>query len=362
MENCFSQLRQMRPCDLAAEKWDDIFAWRQAARSCLKTGLHCDVPEYVPDAKVLKVADYGSYTQETIEFNTTPWFRVKGYLLLPKGFPRPLPGILLQHEWGGPVYFGKDRLVRSECDYIRLFQKEYYSGVPLAERFCLAGYAVFCIDAFHFGERAPRERDFDPQELLKSFSGTAAYHAYEEQKRERFRHALLQLGWAGTTWAGVNLADDRGCIDYMLTRKEIDGSRLGVTGLSGGGWRTDMMLALEPRLKAGVSVGWMTTNQGSFEENFTGAIGVFCGLPGVWNRMDLPDAVGSGFPVNARYIVGAKDKLFPSAGVNEAFEKIGKIYARAGVPENVSFARPDTVHCYNDTVQRLALEWFAAKL
>ena len=60
MENCFSQLRRMRRCDLAAEKWDDIFAWQEAVRSCLKSGLHCDVPEYVPDAKILKVADHGS--------------------------------------------------------------------------------------------------------------------------------------------------------------------------------------------------------------------------------------------------------------------------------------------------------------
>ena len=362
MENCFAQLRQVRPCDLMAEKWEDISQWQQAVQTCLKQGLHYDPPKCDLDAKVLDTVDFGEYTQETIEFNTTPWFRVKGYLLLPKNAPRPLPGILLQHEWGGPLYFGKDRLVRTKNRHIQLFQQEYYSGVPLAERFCLAGYAVFCIDAFHFGERAPREREFDPAELLETFSGTSAYHYFENQKAELFRHALLQLGWAGTTWAGVNVADDRSCIDYMLSRKEIDGSRLGVTGLSGGGWRTDMMLALEPRLKAGVSVGWMTTNQGSFENNFKGAIGVFSPLPGVWNRMDLSDAVGSGFPVNALYIVGSKDNLFPSDGVDEAFRKIKEVYTRAGVPDNVGFARPETVHCYNAEVQQIALDWFAAKL
>ena len=362
MENCFAQLRQMRLCDLSAEKWEDVFKWQEAVRSCLKQNLHCDPPACEPGPEILETVDFGEYTQETIEFNTTPWFRVRGYLLLPKNAPRPLPGILLQHEWGGPLYFGKDRLVRTDNPLIRTFQKEYYSGVPLAERFCLAGYGVFCIDAFHFGDRAPRERDFDPAELLKTFSGTANYNIFESQKVELFRHALLQLGWVGTTWAGINLADDRSCIDYMLSRPEIDGSRLGVTGLSGGGWRTNLLLALEPRLKAGVSVGWMTTNQGTFENNFKGAVGVFTPLPGVWNRMDLPDAAGSGFPVNAMYIVGAKDNLFPSAAVDEAFKKIKEIYTRAGVPGNVGFARPETVHCYDASVQQIALEWFAAKL
>ena len=362
MENCFAQLRQVRTCDLAAEKWENISQWQSAVQECLKTNLHYDPPKCDLNAQVLKTVDYGDYTQETIEFNTTPWFRIKGYLLLPKNAPRPLPGILLQHEWGGPMYFGKDRLIRTECKHIQLFQKEYYDGVPLAERFCLAGYAVFCIDAFHFGERAPREREFDPAELLSSFSGSSVYTYFEEQKAQLFRHAMLQLGWAGTTWAGINLADDRSCIDYMLTRSEIDSTRLGVTGLSGGGWRTNMVMALEPRIKAGVSVGWMTTNEGSFETNFKGAIGVFSPLPGIWNRMDLSDVAGSGFPVNAMYIVGAKDNLFPSAGVDEAFGKIKKIYERAGLPDHVGFARPDTVHCYNSTVQQIALDWFAEKL
>ena len=362
MENCFAQLRQVRPCDLAAEKWDDLARWQSAVQECLTTNLHYAPPAFDQNAKVLETVDFGEYTQETIEFNTTPWFRIKGYLLLPKNAPRPLPGILLQHEWGGPMYFGKDRLVRTDCKHIQAFQKEYYDDIPLAERFCLAGYAVFCIDAFHFGERAPRERDFDPKELLSSFSGTSTYNYFEEQRSQLYRHAMLQLGWAGTTWAGINLADDRGCIDYMLTRSEIDGSRLGVTGLSGGGWRTNMLMALEPRLKAGVSVGWMTTNEGSFETNFKGAIGVFAPLPGIWNRMDLSDVVGSGFPVNAMYIVGSKDNLFPSDGVDEAFAKIKKIYERAGIPDHVGFARPDTVHCYNSTVQQIALDWFAEKL
>lgn len=362
MEDCFAQLRQARTCDLAAEKWEDIFKWQQAAHDCLRQGMNYTVPPFELNAEVIDVKDMGEYTQETILFNTTPWFRIKGYLLLPKNAPRPLPGILLQHEWGGPMYLGKERLIRTDCSYIQLFQKEYYDGVPLAERFCLAGYAVFCIDAFHFGERAPRQRDFDPLELLDRFTGTAEFNYFESEKTALYRHALLQLGWAGVTWAGVNLADDCGCIDYMLSRPEIDGSRLGVTGLSGGGWRTDMLLAMEPRLKAGVSVGWMTTNQGSFETNFKGAIGVFTPLPGVWNRMDIPDAAASGFPVNAMFIVGSKDNLFPSDGVDEAFRKIKEIYRRAGCPDNVGFARPDTVHCYNAQVQQIALDWFAAKL
>jgi hypothetical protein len=62
------------------------------------------------------------------------------------------------------------------------------------------------------------------------------------------------------------------------------------------------------------------------------------------------------------YIVGSKDNLFPSDAVDEAFAKIKANYTRAGVPDNVGFARPDTVHCFNAEVQQITLDWFAAKL
>ena len=47
---------------------------------------------------------------------------------------------------------------------------------------------------------------------------------------------------------------------------------------------------------------------------------------------------------------------------DEAFAKIKKIYERAGIPDHVGFARPDTVHCYNAEVQKIALDWFGKKL
>ena len=83
-------------------------------------------------------------------------------------------------------------------------------------------------------------------------------------------------------------------------RDEVDGDRIGCTGLSGGGWRTDMLAALDERVKASVSVGWMTTGDYQQLYNIAGGVGTFCLLPGVWDRLDVPDAMPCFSKTNTR--------------------------------------------------------------
>src|SRR5262249_19853079 len=56
-----------------------------------------------------KSGQAGQFIRETIEFNTTSWFRVPGYFYFPRNVPLPAPALLVLHEWGGPMLFGADR-------------------------------------------------------------------------------------------------------------------------------------------------------------------------------------------------------------------------------------------------------------
>jgi len=364
-DNAIRQLRAARPLDLSAQKWPDLPSWKQAARECLHKGLHYQPGQVDLQAETTESFDHGDYIRERVFFNTAPWFRVEGWFLLPKDAPRPLPAILLLHDWGGPMFFGKDRMydLGDNCELLDKFRAYAHGGRFLSETFCRAGYAVLSIDAYHFGTRAPFGKygipEFEPRELLRTYEGTAEFNVYESRLRENLYLSLRQLHWAGTTWAGINYWDDARCVDYLLSRPEVDGRRLGVTGLSGGGYRTDILMALEDRLKAAVSVGWMTTNDGVAEFNLAGAIGTFCLLPGVWDHLDVPDLVAMGFPKKSLVVIGQQDKLFPPAGVDEAFRQIQDAYRRFGNPEYLSLERPDKPHCYSVDIQQLALDWFA---
>ena len=151
-------------------------------------------------------------------FNTTPWTRVNGYFLLPDGVAYPVPGLVVFHAWGGPMLFGKERVVNSGRDHPLLpeHRDKVYSGRYLAEEFAKRGYAVIVIDAHHFGERAPRGLNGIPETTTPLTLTINEYVSLDTRVREQLYLGVRQLNWAGTTWMGVNYWDDSRCVDYLL--------------------------------------------------------------------------------------------------------------------------------------------------
>ena len=366
LESTIRQIRDHRPLDLSAETWrrahpEETFEeWRRAGARCVLDGLHYDPGPPNLRAEVLGREDRAEFTVEHVAFNTAPWFRVTGYFLLPKRVARPLPGLVVFHAWGGPMWFGKERVVNVGRDHpaLEAHRRDYYSGKYLSEEFAKRGYAVLTIDAYHFGERAPRGLDGIPEEVDPFTLSADEYRALDGQLREQLYLGVRQLNWAGTTWMGVNFWDDSRCVDYLASRPEVDAERLGCTGLSGGGWRTNFLAALDRRIKASVSVGWMTTGDYQQVYNVAGAIGTFCLLPGVWDRLDVPDLAVLAAP-NATLVVStSQDPLFPPEGQEEAARQIRAGYDWAGCPQQFGYFNPPKPHCYDEEIQQRAFDWF----
>ncbi|MDP6355203.1 MAG: acetylxylan esterase [Planctomycetota bacterium] len=370
LEPMLRGIREHRPLDLNAEVWRQAHPggtfeeWHAQAHQCLLDGLHYD-----PGPLDLQAASHGReerehFWLEEVSFNTTPWIRVDGYFLLPKESERPVPGLVVFHAWGGPMLFGRKRIVNSGRDHSMLKQhrNKVYSGNYLAEEFAKAGYAVIVIDAHHFGDRAPRgigeiPDEYDPFEL-----SVDEYEALDGATRDELYYGMRQLNWAGTTWMGLNYWDDSRCVDYLQSRPEVDPERIGCTGLSGGGWRTDILAALDGRIKASASGCWMTTGDYQQIYNVRGAIGTFCMLPGVWDRMDIPDLSILAAPNATMVISTSEDQLFPVEGQQEAARQISDGFEWAGCPENFRNVDPSKPHCYDADLQREAIEWFNGHL
>ena len=282
-----------------------------------------------------------------------------GYFYTPKNVKLPAPALVVMHEWGGPMLFGSERVCgETKIPVLVEHRATYTSGRALADFYASNGYCVVVIDAFHFGRRAPRgigglPAEFDPFTLDK-----AMLASYETKVRDQLYLGVRQLNWAGTTWCGVNFGDDSRCVDYLLSRKEVDKDRIGVTGLSGGGWRTNILAALDDRIQAAVPVGWMTTGDHQQPYNVAGAIGTFCLLPGVWDRIDIPDLMAMAAPKACMVVSGKQDILFPPAGQREAARQITAAYEWAGRPRNFRDYAPDKPHCYDREIQEQALAWF----
>jgi dienelactone hydrolase len=365
LEIMMQNLRAYRPLDLNAETWrtanpnSSYHDWAKKTQEFLRQGLHYDLPPVDLRAETLERIETDSFFREKIEFNTTPWFRVPGYLYIPKNVPLPAPALIVMHEWGGPILFGTERVCGEPVHPVIVKHREKVtSGRPIADWYASQGYVVIVIDAYHFGRRAPRGLNGLPLSFNPTKLDEETMTEYDNLTRQSLYLGVRQLNWAGTTWAGINYGDDSRCVDYLLSRKEVDGTRIGCTGLSGGGWRTNMIAALEPRIKATVTVGWMTTGDTQQAYNVAGAIGTFCLLPGVWNRMDIPDLISMAAPKACMVVSGTKDILFPPYGQQEALRQIKEAFSWAGNPEKFRSYTPSKPHCYDKDIQEEALDWF----
>ncbi|QDV25702.1 dienelactone hydrolase family protein [Aureliella helgolandensis] len=365
LESVVQAMRAHRPLDLTVQQWRQQHPhakydqWAQAARRVLANGLHYDSGPLDLNAITTDRWETDDFVRETIEFNTAPWFRVPGYFYTPKNVPLPAPALVVFHEWGGPMLFGADRVSgESLHPAITQHRQKYTSGRALADWYAAQGYAVIVIDAYHFGRRAPRGLRGLPESYDPSQLDTETLNRYDAIVRQQLYTGVRELNWAGTTWAGVNYGDDSRCIDYLVSRPEVDPKRIGCTGLSGGGWRTNILAALDPRIKAAVSVGWMTTGDTQQAYNLSGAVGTFCLLPGVWDRIDIPDLVCMAAPKAVMVVSGTNDDLFPPLGQRDAAEQISAAYEWAGSKERFRNYAPAKTHCYDAEIQAQALAWF----
>lgn len=78
---------------------------------------------------------------------------------------------------------------------------------------------------------------------------------YGELKAKGNDHQLLRLlDLAGVNGLGLFYLEMRRGLDYLYSDPEVDRSRIGVTGLSGGGWQTILLSSLDKRVDAAVPV------------------------------------------------------------------------------------------------------------
>ena len=364
--------RQQRPMDLHAPRWraanpeGSFEDWHHTTKAFVLESLHYSPGRLDLSAEVLSSEEREGYSIEKVAFNTAPWSRVDGWFLLPEG-NGPFPAVIILHSWGGPLILGKDRYVPPERPHRRLTEiQEAYGGRFLAEDLARKGYAVLAIDAFHFGSRIPwnahflqgRSEPMTPEFRDVLSLSVEEFDALDAKALEMLPYGARFLNWAGTTWAGVNFWDDSRCVDYLVSREEVDPQRIGCVGQSGGGWRAHLLAGLDDRIAASVSSCWTTTGDWQHLYNFVGTVGYFNQLPGLWQRLDMPDLALLAAPRAAMVISGQQDLLFAPEAMEEAARQLQEGFLWANAPESFQFHYPDKPHVFDLDNQKVAWNWF----
>jgi cephalosporin-C deacetylase-like acetyl esterase len=158
------------------------------------------------------------------------------------------------------------------------------------------------------------------------------------------------------------LWDDLRTLDYLASRPEVDPTRIGCVGLSVGGYRSFLLAALDPRIKAAVDVGWMSSFGSHIKSHVVNSIGLTFHIVGLYRYLDLPDLAALIAPRSVFVINGSQDRLFPPQGVEAAFRKIEQCFRKAGAPERQRCRMYDAPHQFNLQMQADAWEWLGRAL
>ena len=189
--------------------------------------------------------DRDDFTVERVYFESAPGFFVTGSLFKPKGKKGPFAGVLCPHgHWNnGRFYDAGEAAVRQQI-VVGAERFENSGRYPLQAR-CVQLARMGCV-VFHY-------------DMIGNADSTQLSHALVHRYADR-RPAMEKADSWGFYSAqaearlqsvmGLQTLDSIAALDFMLSQKDVDPNRIGVTGASGGGTQTFILSAIDPRVTA----------------------------------------------------------------------------------------------------------------
>lgn len=131
-------------------------------------------------------------------------------------------------------------------------------------------------------------------------------------------------------------------LDFLESLPEVDRKRIGVAGASGGGLQSQMVVALDPRVKAATIVGLTCDFR---EIMFPDRCHCVCNhFPGVMRFTDHPETSALGLPAALQYLtMNDWTRNFE----RDNFPTIKRLYEAAGLGERVECRYFNTEHSYD---------------
>ncbi|MBA3709691.1 MAG: prolyl oligopeptidase family serine peptidase [Planctomycetes bacterium] len=156
------------------------------------------------------------------------------------------------------------------------------------------------------------------------------------------------------------LHDSMRGIDYLRSRPEVDPERIGVTGNSGGGTQTSMMMLADPRIAA-AAPGTFIMNRRTYMHS-GGAQDAEQIWPGFSaNGFDHEDILLTMAPKPVRVLAVTYD-FFPIEGTRETVGRCRRLWDMLGKPANLDLVEDQNVHNYTPKLAQASAAFFSRHL
>ncbi len=299
----------------AISGFNTLSDWQQRQKWVKKTLLDIvgSFPEKTPlNAKIPRIIQKDGYRIEHIIYESQPEFYVTSSMFIPnelkKGSRAPVVIYCSGHAEEG---------YRSAI-YLHII-------VNLVKK----GFIVFAFDPVGQGERLEY---FDPKTGKSIVGGPTAEHSYPG----------AQAFITGSSQARYMIWDGIRAVDYLLTRKEVDPVRIGITGRSGGGTQSAYIAAIDDRIYAAAPENYLTNftrllqtiGPQDAEQNLFNAI---------FRGIDHADFLEVRAPKPALMITTSRD-MFNIQGALETEKEVARVYKAYGKEDNFSRVEDDAPH------------------
>lgn len=294
--------KEARKMAFSASSKDEFETWKAALREKFReiSGMsRMETCALMPHS--LEKTAMDGYTREKIIIQTEPDVWMPFYVLMPDS---PTGKCVIAAH--GHESDGKNAVAGcSDFSVPEIAEKHkrlnYAYGVDFVKR----GFIVFCPDARGFGER----REW-------ALHDTVGVDTLKSSCNQLNRMAICLGLSLGGMWAW----DLQRLVDYIETRPDCNMDKLGCVGLSGGGYQTLMLTALDDRIKCAVSSGYF---YGIRDALLKLSDNCDCNyIPNLWKVLDMGDLAAIIAPRPFLVETGTEDPLNGERGIDNVSEQL----------------------------------------
>lgn len=299
------------------------------------------------NATIHGLSDRGDYTIEKVFFDGGHGLHVTGTLYRPKHVSGKVPGILTPHGHFRLGRFGgqSEEEIQREIDSGGETFRSNSRSVLQARSANLAkmGCVVFLYDMLGFADSQQIGPDVAHQfaKQRSEMSGPSEWGLFSPQAESNLQHVMgLQ------TWNSIR------ALDFLESLPEVDATRIGVTGASGGGTQTFVLCAIDDRPAAAFPAVMVSTAMqgGCTCENC-------CYLRIGTGNVEIAAL----FAPKPMGLTAANDWTREMA--IKGYPQLEAVYALYGKPANVELnARLEFGHNYNQVSREAMYRWFKKHL